>query len=86
MTGRSGSRHLESGAARLLRDAADPVARVDERRLGGAWNVERLRTYRLGRARGRRSRPPTSGAVLLFDFNNIRYSRAPTSASGPATR
>ena len=49
------------------------------------WNVERLRQYRLGRAREALAASDL-GAVLLFDFNNIRYSRAPTSASGRATR
>ena len=36
------------------------------------WNVDRLRTYRLGRARGALAASDL-GAVLLFDFNNIRY-------------
>ena len=36
------------------------------------WNVERLRTYRLGRARDALAASEL-GAVLLFDFNNIRY-------------
>jgi Xaa-Pro aminopeptidase len=36
------------------------------------WNVDRLRTYRLGRARAALDASPL-GAVLLFDFNNIRY-------------
>ncbi len=36
------------------------------------WNVERLRSYRLGRARDALARSGL-GAVLLFDFNNIRY-------------
>src|SRR6478752_2322585 len=36
------------------------------------WNVERLRTYRLGRARDALAASEV-GAVLLFDFNNIRY-------------
>ena len=36
------------------------------------WNVERLRTYRLGRARAALAASDL-GAVLLFDFNNIRY-------------
>ncbi|HSW42462.1 MAG TPA: M24 family metallopeptidase [Patescibacteria group bacterium] len=36
------------------------------------WNVERLRTYRLGRARDALGASDV-GAVLLFDFNNIRY-------------
>ena len=36
------------------------------------WNVERLRTYRLGRAREALATSEL-GAVLLFDFNNIRY-------------
>jgi Xaa-Pro aminopeptidase len=36
------------------------------------WNVDRLRTYRLGRARAALSASEV-GAVLLFDFNNIRY-------------
>ncbi len=36
------------------------------------WNVERLRTYRIGRARDALASSDL-GAVLLFDFNNIRY-------------
>ncbi len=36
------------------------------------WNVDRLRTYRLARAREALARSDL-GAVLLFDFNNIRY-------------
>jgi Xaa-Pro aminopeptidase len=36
------------------------------------WNVERLRQYRLGRAREALAASDL-GAVLLFDFNNIRY-------------
>jgi len=36
------------------------------------WNVERLRTYRLARAREALA-DSDLGAVLLFDFNNIRY-------------
>ena len=36
------------------------------------WNVDRLRTYRLGRARAALDASDV-GAVLLFDFNNIRY-------------
>jgi Xaa-Pro dipeptidase len=36
------------------------------------WNVDRLRTYRLGRARDALGASDL-GAVLLFDFNNIRY-------------
>src|SRR5688572_2401158 len=36
------------------------------------WNVDRLRTYRLGRARAALDASEL-GAVLLFDFNNIRY-------------
>ncbi len=36
------------------------------------WNVERLRTYRLARAREALAGSDL-GAVLLFDFNNIRY-------------
>ena len=36
------------------------------------WNVERLRQYRLGRARAALAASDL-GAVLLFDFNNIRY-------------
>jgi Xaa-Pro dipeptidase len=36
------------------------------------WNVDRLRTYRLGRAREALAASEV-GAVLLFDFNNIRY-------------
>jgi Xaa-Pro dipeptidase len=36
------------------------------------WNVERLRTYRLARARAALEASDL-GAVLLFDFNNIRY-------------
>jgi Xaa-Pro dipeptidase len=36
------------------------------------WNVERLRTYRLGRARAALAASDV-GALLLFDFNNIRY-------------
>jgi Xaa-Pro dipeptidase len=36
------------------------------------WNVERMRTYRLGRARAALAASDL-GAVLLFDFNNIRY-------------
>jgi len=36
------------------------------------WNVERLRSYRLGRARAALEASEV-GAVLLFDFNNIRY-------------
>jgi Xaa-Pro dipeptidase len=36
------------------------------------WNVDRLRTYRLGRARDALAASDV-GAVLLFDFNNIRY-------------
>ncbi len=36
------------------------------------WNVERLRTYRFGRARDALAASDL-GALLLFDFNNIRY-------------
>ena len=36
------------------------------------WNVERLRTYRMARARAALEASDV-GAVLLFDFNNIRY-------------
>ena len=36
------------------------------------WNVERLRTYRFSRARDALAASEL-GAVLLFDFNNIRY-------------
>ncbi len=36
------------------------------------WNVDRLRTYRLARARAALDASEV-GAVLLFDFNNIRY-------------
>ena len=36
------------------------------------WNVERMRAYRLGRARSALAASDL-GAVLLFDFNNIRY-------------
>lgn len=36
------------------------------------WNVERLRTYRFDRARDALAASEL-GAVLLFDFNNIRY-------------
>ena len=36
------------------------------------WNVDRLRTYRIGRARAALDASEV-GAVLLFDFNNIRY-------------
>ena len=36
------------------------------------WNVERLRTYRFGRARDALAASDL-GAMLLFDFNNIRY-------------
>jgi Xaa-Pro aminopeptidase len=36
------------------------------------WNVERLREYRFGRARGALDASEL-GALLCFDFNNIRY-------------
>ena len=36
------------------------------------WNVDRLRSYRLGRTRDALAASKL-GAVLLFDFNNIRY-------------
>lgn len=36
------------------------------------WNVDRLRSYRLGRAKAALAASDL-GAVLLFDFNNIRY-------------
>ncbi len=36
------------------------------------WNVERLRAYRTGRARDALAASDL-GALLLFDFNNIRY-------------
>jgi Xaa-Pro dipeptidase len=36
------------------------------------WNVDRLRTYRIGRARDALAASEL-GAMLLFDFNNIRY-------------
>ena len=36
------------------------------------WNVDRLRTYRIGRAREALAASEL-GAMLLFDFNNIRY-------------
>jgi len=36
------------------------------------WNVDRLRTYRTTRARDALAASDL-GAVLLFDFNNIRY-------------
>ena len=36
------------------------------------WDVDRLRTYRLSRARQALAASDL-GAMLLFDFNNIRY-------------
>jgi Xaa-Pro aminopeptidase len=36
------------------------------------WNVDRLRDYRFGRARAALAASDV-GALLLFDFNNIRY-------------
>jgi Xaa-Pro aminopeptidase len=36
------------------------------------WNVDRLRAYRLGRAKDALAASDL-GSVLLFDFNNIRY-------------
>ena len=36
------------------------------------WNLDRLRSYRLGRARAALAASEL-GSVLLFDFNNIRY-------------
>jgi Xaa-Pro aminopeptidase len=36
------------------------------------WNVDRLRTYRIGRTRDALAASEL-GAMLLFDFNNIRY-------------
>ena len=36
------------------------------------WNVDRLRDYRFGRARDALAASDV-GALLLFDFNNIRY-------------
>ncbi|MGZ8705574.1 MAG: M24 family metallopeptidase [Aeromicrobium sp.] len=36
------------------------------------WNVDRLRTYRIGRTRHALAASDV-GALLLFDFNNIRY-------------
>ena len=36
------------------------------------WNVDRLRTYRLGRTRAALAASDV-GALVLFDFNNIRY-------------
>ena len=36
------------------------------------WNVDRLRAYRLGRAKAALAASDL-GALLLFDFNNIRY-------------
>ena len=36
------------------------------------WNVDRLRDYRFGRARSALAASDV-GALLLFDFNNIRY-------------
>src|SRR6185503_1787426 len=36
------------------------------------WNVERMRSYRIGRSRAALAASDL-GAVLLFDFNNIRY-------------
>ena len=36
------------------------------------WNVDRLRSYRIGRARHALAASEV-GALLLFDFNNIRY-------------
>jgi len=36
------------------------------------WNVDRLRTYRLGRAKAALAASDL-GALLLFDFNNTRY-------------
>jgi Xaa-Pro dipeptidase len=36
------------------------------------WDVDRLRSYRLGRAREALAASDL-GAMLLFDFNNIRY-------------
>ncbi len=36
------------------------------------WNVDRLRSYRIGRARHALAASDV-GALLLFDFNNIRY-------------
>ena len=36
------------------------------------WNVDRLRSYRFGRARDALAASDL-GAMLLFDFNNIRY-------------
>src|SRR4029079_19798576 len=56
--------------ARMNRPVASPGSmNVDwEER----WNVERLRQYRFGRADAALAASDL-GAVLLFDFNNIRY-------------
>src|SRR5439155_15316704 len=58
------------GSQRMSRPFASPGAQtVDwEERV----NTDRLRTYRLGRAKAALATSEV-GAVLLFDFNNIRY-------------
>jgi hypothetical protein len=49
------------------------------------WNVDRLRTYRLGRARDALAASDL-GAMLLFDFNNIRYVTSTHIGEWAATR
>src|SRR5919204_153762 len=67
-------------------EASAPTARPDQRNgarplaspgsMNVDWeervNTDRLRTYRLSRARGALDASDL-GSVLLFDFNNIRY-------------
>ena len=47
------------------------------------WNVERLRQYRFGRARAALEASDL-GAILAFDFNNIRYLTSTHATSRPA--
>ncbi len=48
-------------------------------------DYDRLRRYRLGRAR-QALNASDLGALLLFDVNNIRYVSSTATASGPVTR
>ena len=71
MTAR-GDPPVVAGPADRPRRPPDPVARVDERRLGGALERRPAADLPARRAPARRAASDL-GALLLFDFNNIRY-------------
>jgi Xaa-Pro aminopeptidase len=58
------------------RDGSAPIRIISPGSMNVDWeervNADRLRTYRLGRARAALAASDL-GAMLLFDFNNIRY-------------